>query len=120
MFYYILVLYHMYYVSLPHYKRETFVKDISSNFINFGAKITFELKVLACVVKNNFIDFKCFFSLLIIINNILSNLKKERCTFDLKQEHLKNKLSTYVLNLQNYSRDIISLHQILNIEIVCK
>ncbi len=106
--------------SLPHYKRETFVKDISSNFINFGAKIKFELKVLVCVVKNNFIDFKCFFSLLIIINNIFSNLKKEWCTFYLKKEHLENKLSTYVLNLQNYFRDIINLHQILNIEFFCK
>jgi len=67
--------------------------------------------------KTKFIDFKCFFPLLIIINNILSNLEKEWCTFDFFLKHLKNKLSTYALNLQNYSHDIINLHQILNIEI---
>jgi hypothetical protein len=76
----------------------------------------FETNVFESVIKNNFISSR-FFALLIINVKILSNLKKERCTFGKKKECLKKLKIVHfrglsALNMQKYFLFVSSIEHI--------
>jgi hypothetical protein len=78
-----LILYHIDYAFMTFimYIWTTFVKATFSKSINFKIKNMFKTNVLKSIIKKKFISSNPFVLLIII-----SNLKKERCTFAIKKK----------------------------------